>query len=898
MKYSFLNAFNRLFLFLFFSSVIFYAKAQFIGVGTATPQAKLDVSGNIAFRSWNLTLANGANGVLAPANAYSYYRITGPTAAFSIAGFSNPQDGQLVTLYNGTNQEMTILDEDGTAAASGIQAGSTNLLITAWGSITLQYHPNAGIGGLWVAVSTSGALNLSSWNILGNSGTNPTANFLGTIDNADLAIRTNNTEKVRVNTNGQVGVGTTTTGGFGSSFTALEIAGNQYTDIHQRAYGTYPVIYMASTNGTVAVPTAVDDGDLMGIIGMGGYNGLSFSDGAYLSAEVDSMLNGSNIPTRMLFYTRSSSSFTPLERVRITKDGRVGIGTNAPTERLHVYHSEDLSKNAILSQAIQPTPNLDFQNNAVVGIARGANFAWGYATGVMGVSNSSSSFFGTGVHATIQNNNTIPVAPATDQALYVNANGLGYAALFMNGYIGINTNNPLSRLHLIDNTTTAMTLNSTNEADISYTTSTGNNSWQSGCNNLGNGTSNNQFYIRNIIDNQYLLGVQRGGNVGIGSMVATIPAATLDVASTGVGTVLVYRGRNSAMDGTETQIGSIERFHDYLSTIELNDGGGTSGLAINYGTSASYDLQMLNNSAAKPTSGSWTIASDKRLKTDIHPFKDGLEVLKQINPVYFKYNGKANTPDEYGIGVLAQEVEGVAPYMVGSFEYIASSQDLPNKEEYLSYNPDALHYISLNAVKELAQIQDKMSETLTAVTDFGTATLNQSEIFIPYHSGFTAKINSSSIPVATITPLGTSIVSVSIIAQTSTGFSVKIHNFDGSPVQINWIAAATVNEAVLSLEKPYSAAEREALTEKVRLTKGYIRVSAEQEEAAKRKVEQEERIKKEAEATRLELQEAMEAKAKEEEKAAAKAKVIYPVNNPTQEITQPVLEAAKPTLNK
>ena len=48
------------------------------------------------------------------------------------------------------------------------------------------------------------------WNLLGNSGTNPSTNFLGTRDNVDMVIRTNNTEKVRVLANGNVGIGTAT----------------------------------------------------------------------------------------------------------------------------------------------------------------------------------------------------------------------------------------------------------------------------------------------------------------------------------------------------------------------------------------------------------------------------------------------------------------------------------------------------------------------------------------------------------------------------------------------------------------------------------------------------------------------------------------------------------------
>jgi len=49
---------------------------------------------------------------------------------------------------------------------------------------------------------------LNKWDIYGNTGTNPTTNFLGTIDNQDLVFRTNNTEKVRVTNIGRVGIGT------------------------------------------------------------------------------------------------------------------------------------------------------------------------------------------------------------------------------------------------------------------------------------------------------------------------------------------------------------------------------------------------------------------------------------------------------------------------------------------------------------------------------------------------------------------------------------------------------------------------------------------------------------------------------------------------------------------
>jgi hypothetical protein len=54
-------------------------------------------------------------------------------------------------------------------------------------------------GSAWVAFANN------FWSLTGNSGTNPTTNFIGTTDVNDFSIRTNNTERIRVNKNiGQV----------------------------------------------------------------------------------------------------------------------------------------------------------------------------------------------------------------------------------------------------------------------------------------------------------------------------------------------------------------------------------------------------------------------------------------------------------------------------------------------------------------------------------------------------------------------------------------------------------------------------------------------------------------------------------------------------------------------
>src|SRR3989344_2182143 len=137
-----------------------------------------------------------------------------------------------------------------------------------------------------------------------------------------------------------------------------------------------------------------------------------------------------------------------------------------------------------------------------------------------------------------------------------------------------------------------------------------------------------------------------------------------------------------------------------------NDGATTLSLAddgkVGIGTATpSYALQLSTDSAAKPTSNTWTIASDVRLKKEILAFDDGLDVLKQINPVSYKLNGLADLPmDAAGIGIIAQDMIGAAPYTIKTFTAKLNPGDTEETQLY-AFDSSALTFVTINAVKEL-----------------------------------------------------------------------------------------------------------------------------------------------------------------------------------------------------
>jgi hypothetical protein len=139
--------------------------------------------------------------------------------------------------------------------------------------------------------------------------------------------------------------------------------------------------------------------------------------------------------------------------------------------------------------------------------------------------------------------------------------------------------------------------------------------------------------------------------------------------------------------------------------------GAIASTNVGIGTTAPAYMLHVDGDAAKPGSATWIVASDQRLKKNVSAFTDGLEVLTKVKPVWFEYNGQASMPtNKRYVGVIAQQMKEIAPYMVGRFTY---QNTTGKKTEYLDFDANALTYILVNSVQE----QQKQMEQLKKEND-------------------------------------------------------------------------------------------------------------------------------------------------------------------------------------
>lgn len=377
-----------------------------VGINTTVPNAMLDVQST-------------TNGVLIPRVQL--------TSITDNATITNPAGGALITstlVYN--------------MAAAGVSPNNVIPGFYYWNNTASRWIPIAATSG-W---ELDGNTTITSPVVPATYGTSTigaTENFIGTTDNNDVTIGTNTIERMRIkNTTGNVGIG------IANPSSTLEIVSGGMTELKlsSRAFFGPTRFSMISDKELPDEwrPTFIESAD----------NG-SFT------GRMDFFTNGTGI----------ANKFGSLRAMSIT-NGKVGVGTINPSEKIHVFDSSDANKSSIFSEARQISSGTDYDNIAIKGYGR-ALPTWGFGNGVMGIGDVANSYFATGVYAHL--GTTAPTLPGSDQALYANGNGLGNAGIFMGGNVGISTQTPtLARFQvdgMVGNTTALFRGNSTTSQGIS-----------------------------------------------------------------------------------------------------------------------------------------------------------------------------------------------------------------------------------------------------------------------------------------------------------------------------------------------------------------------------------------------------------------------------------------------
>lgn len=130
----------------------------------------------------------------------------------------------------------------------------------------------------------------------------------------------------------------------------------------------------------------------------------------------------------------------------------------------------------------------------------------------------------------------------------------------------------------------------------------------------------------------------------------------------------------------------------------------------------SYQLQLSTDSAAKPSTNTWTIASDARIKTETGEYTKGLDAVCALRPVTYTYNGAAGfeADGKENISIIAQEAKEHFPECVGTFEAILNKTDKTPTELY-NWNGHALTFALVNAVRELKNLNASLEARVAAL---------------------------------------------------------------------------------------------------------------------------------------------------------------------------------------
>jgi hypothetical protein len=364
-------------------------------LSTTDNTSALTTDGTITFSApanWTTNSVNGQTEYWV--RLISTTQVTTAPTAYSVSPTTGDRFSVFAQSGDSTNPSLYVNDVGNVGVGTNTPStklsigGSTSSISNDSGDITID----AASGN--IAFNGDNLINFSQALASLGSDSAPSFSFNGDGDTGfyspaanTLAFSTNGSEKARIDTNGNMGIGTnapgsrleikgtgatsataalnvtnsTTTsllyvrddGNVGIGTTAptgkLTIIGNDGSNLGLNNYAysdtswnsPYHLNYRA--RGTSVTPTAVQASDALTIFAGRGYDGTVFSntDNAAMDFYANENFSGTNRGTYIRFRTTPNGSTSALERLRIANDGNIGIGTTGPDRKLDVLDASN-----------------------------------------------------------------------------------------------------------------------------------------------------------------------------------------------------------------------------------------------------------------------------------------------------------------------------------------------------------------------------------------------------------------------------------------------------------------------------------------------------------------------------------------------------------------------------
>jgi adenylosuccinate synthase len=199
-----------------------------------------------------------------------------------------------------------------------------------------------------LVVNTCEECTTTFWALTGNAGTNPNNNFLGTTDNQPLIIRTNNVNRVRITTGGQIevlnsarsvslgegaGISQDLTASRNNVFVGFQAGSATETGIRNVAVGSGALSQNIDGSSNTALGS-----NAMSTLTTGDYN-TAIGYGAEVG---DGLTNATAIGAFAFAGQSNTVVIGSIQGVNgATATANVGIGTTTPMNRLHVVSTAD-----------------------------------------------------------------------------------------------------------------------------------------------------------------------------------------------------------------------------------------------------------------------------------------------------------------------------------------------------------------------------------------------------------------------------------------------------------------------------------------------------------------------------------------------------------------------------